>query len=281
MESVPKSEADPREEVPLRDGGFNGEQASNAHRRGDVVLRTSGPWTPSVHAFLRFLRGQGFTKCPEVLGTGFADDGRETLSFVPGHSANPGPWLDEAISSIGTALRELHQAGRSFAPPDDAWWRPCLSRQLPGEHPTFGHGDLGPWNVVVSEGSASFVDWDFSGPVDARWELAEAAWLNCQLHDDDVAERCGLPSPAQRARQVRHFLDAYGLSTRDRTEFVDDMIRFAVHSARWESRLFDVEPSSTSAVTDAGFPVMWAITWRVRSASWMMTNRSLLEGAIL
>jgi aminoglycoside phosphotransferase len=277
----PKSSAGHLDEVVLRDGGFNGDQVSNARRRGDVVLRESGPWTSSVHALLRYLHDVGFTKCPQVLGTGFSDDGRETLSFVPGDSVNPGPWSDEAISSIGTVLAELHRVSKSFSPSGNAIWRPCLSRDLPGGHQTFGHGDLGPWNVVVNEGSASFVDWDFSGPVASRWELAETTWLNCQLHDDDLAESCGLPSPDQRARQVRYMLEAYGLSKRDRTDFVDDMISFAVHSARWESKLFDIVPSSTSAVTDSGFPVMWAITWRVRSASWMITNRSLLMGAIL
>ncbi len=269
------------EEVALRDRGYNGDQPSNARRSGDVVLRESGPWSTSVHAFLRYLRQVGFTNCPEVLGTGFGDDGRETLSFVPGESANPGPWSDEAVANIGVVLHELHQAGAAFAPPASAFWRPCLSRELPGERPTYGHGDLGPWNVVVNDGSASFVDWDFAGPVDARWELAEATWLNCQLHDDDVADRCGLPGPAQRAGQVRYVLDGYGLSQAERSGFVDDMIGFAVHSARWESHLFNVEPSSTDAVTESGFPVMWAITWRVRSASWMITNRSLLMNAIL
>jgi len=276
--STPSS--DRLEEVALRDRGYNGDQVSNARRNGDVVLRESGPWTTSVHALLRYLRDVGFTRCPEVIGSGFADDGRETLSFVPGESANPGAWSDEAISSIGTTLRQLHQAAQSFTSAEGAIWRPCLSRDLGGTHATFGHGDLGPWNVVVDKGQASFIDWDFSGPVDARWELAESTWLNCQLHDDDVADSCGLPGPAQRARQVRYMIDAYGLSKKDRSTFVDEMIDFAVHSARWESHLFNIEPSSTSAVTESGFPVMWAITWRVRSASWMIANRSLLMGAI-
>jgi hypothetical protein len=278
--TFPEPSTEHPEEMELRDRGYNGDQPSNARRRGDVVLRESGPWSASVHAFLRHLRDVGFTRCPEVLGTGFADDGRETLSFVTGDSANPGPWSDEAVSSIGSVLRDLHRAGESFSPPARAIWRPCLSRDLDGERRTFGHGDLGPWNVVVNDGSAAFIDWDFSGPVDARWELTEATWLNCQLHDDEVADRCGLPGPAERARQVRYMLDAYGLTKEDRSGFVDDMISFAVHSARWESHLFNVEPSSTNAVTGSGFPVMWAITWRVRSASWMIANRSVLMNAV-
>ena len=67
-----------------------------------------------------------------------------------------------------------------------------------------GHGDPGPWNVVAQDSiPVAFIDWEFAGPVDALWELAEAAWQNAQLHDDDVAERFGLPSAALRSQQVR------------------------------------------------------------------------------
>jgi hypothetical protein len=35
-----------------------------------------------------------------------------------------------------------------------------------------------------------------------------------------------------------------------------------------------------TGVTGTGFPFAWAITWRVRGASWMLTNRSALQRAI-
>ena len=75
---------------------------------------------------------------------------------------------------------------------------------------------LGPWNVVAQGGiPVAFIDWEFAGPVDALWELAETAWLNAQLHDDDIAERVGLPPAARRGQQVRLLLDAYGLPRRN------------------------------------------------------------------
>lgn len=103
--------------------------------------------------------------------------------------------------------------------------------------------------------------------MDAVWELAQAAWLNAQLHDDDTAERFGLPSAVKRAAHVGLVLDGYGLSATRRVDFVEKMIAYAVHEAKAEAVAFDVGPQSTAAVSATGYPVLWAVTWRVRSAS--------------
>lgn len=58
------------------------------------------------------------------------------------------------------------------------------------------------------------------------------------------------------------------------------MITFAVHDARAEAIGAAVTPDAAKATTPGGYPYAWAITWRVRSASWMLTNRSLLQRAI-
>jgi len=58
------------------------------------------------------------------------------------------------------------------------------------------------------------------------------------------------------------------------------MITFAVHSARAEAVESRVTPQTTAGVTSTGYPFMWAITWRARSASWMLTNRAHLQRAI-
>jgi hypothetical protein len=42
-------------------------------------------------------------------------------------------------------------------------------------------------------------------------EIAATAWLNAQLHDDDIAERQNLPHVTARAAQLRLFADGYGL----------------------------------------------------------------------
>ncbi|MBO0776230.1 MAG: phosphotransferase [Actinobacteria bacterium] len=163
------------------------------------------------------------------------------------------------------------------AAPGQDWF----GRDLPGSRPVIGHCDTGPWNIVARGGRpAALVDYEYAGPVDAEWELAEAAWLNAQLHDDDVAERWGLPDLAGRARQLRLILDGYGLASRQRTGFVDRMITFAVHSARAEAVEFGVTPETATAAASSGYPFLWGITWRVRSASWMLTNRPALQRAI-
>lgn len=54
------------------------------------------------------------------------------------------------------------------------------------------------------------------------------------------------------------------------------MIELDVHAARAEAVLASVKPESPEAIDVNGYPVLWAITWRARSASWMMRHRALL-----
>lgn len=267
-------------EVPLQVWG-SGVQPSKARRRDDVVLREAGPWSATVLALLRHLEAAGFAGAPRVVGSGFAADGREMLSYIPGASPQPYAWSEDAVAGVGALLRELHTAASTFVPPPGACWKPWFGRDLPGSQPVISHCDTGPWNIIARAGRpVGLVDFEFAGPVDAVWELAQAAWLNAQLHDDDVAERLGLPDLGSRARQLRLILDGYGLPAHERRDFVDKMITFAVHSARAEAVEFGVTPQTTAGSTDSGYPFVWAITWRTRSASWMLTNRAHLQRAI-
>ena len=149
-------------------------------------------------------------------------------------------------------------------------------RRIRGRWPD--NADLPAWREPIGrDGSPeAFVDWEFAGPVDRVTELAYTAWLNAQLHDDDVAELQCLPDARTRARHFHSILDGYGLSTRRRTEVVDRMIELAVHSARAEAVMAGVTPETADAVDPEGYPVLWAITWRARSASWMIRHRALL-----
>jgi hypothetical protein len=70
-----------------------------------------------------------------------------------------------------------------------------------------------PWSAAVVQLLRHL---DSAGPVDALYELAQTAWLNAQLHDDDVAERLGLPDLAARARQLRAIVDGYELRREQR-----------------------------------------------------------------
>jgi hypothetical protein len=216
-------------ETPLVAWG-SGDHPSKAGRQADVVLRDAGPWSPTVLRLLQHFEAVGFAGAPRVIGDGFAADGRETLSYIEGSSPHPRAWSDDAGPAIGRLLRQAHDASASFDPGLDAIWKPWFGRDLPGSHPVIGHCDTGPWNVVATAGiPTAFIDWEFAGPTDARWELAEATWLNAQLHDDDLAEQLQLPDADSRARQARSIIDGYGLSAAERagTGRRDDRVRGA------------------------------------------------------
>lgn len=259
----------------------SGSQQSKASLRDGVVHRRAGPWSAAVLALLRHFEEVGFSGAPRVIGSGFAGDGRETVSFIPGESPQPCAWDQQAVGRIGELLKEAHDASASFVPPADARWQNWFGRDLPGSRPVIGHCDLGPWNVIGQDGMpVGFIDWEFAGPVDALWDLTQTAWLNAQLHDDDIAERVGLPDAANRAEQLRSIVDGYRLDGPERADFVERLITIAIHGARAEAVQYGVTPSSTAAVSSSGFPVLWGVAWRARSASWLVSNRSLLERAV-
>ena len=263
---MPAASAD---EVPLAGG------RTPVVRRGSVVHRKAGSWAPTVHLLLRHLETTGFAAAPTVIGTGFDDNGWETLSFIEGDVIHPRPWNDDGVVAIGTLLRRLHQATATFEAPSDAVWQPWFGRNLGTSERAYGHCDLGPWNTVARDGiPVAFIDWEVAGPVSPLVELAQACWLNAQLHDDDIAERIGLPSAERRARQVRLIADAYGLARRDRLPLVEAMIALAIHDAADQAVRAGVSPDTGDATS------LWAITWRTRAAAWMLRNRSVLARAL-
>lgn len=256
------------DELPLSGGG-----RTVVSRRGGTVFRKAGPWSGTVIRLLRHLREAGFEAAPRVVGTGFDALGRETVSFIEGDFVHPGPWPDEALFAIGSLLGRLHEATASFEVPEDAVWRSWFGRDLQGgSKRVIGHCDTGPWNIVARNAvPVALIDWEEAGPVDRHVELAQACWLNAQLHDDDIATRVGLASPEARARQARLLLDGYGLSHAERVGFVDVIIAFAVHDAADQAVQANVTMESTSAEP------LWAVAWRTRAASWMLRHRPMLE----
>jgi hypothetical protein len=109
---------------PMRRGWLAAEERSVVYRKGDVVLRETGSWAISVHSFLRHLENAGFVAAPRIVGTGFANDGRETLSYIKGEVINPRPWSLDGIAALGRMLRDLHDASASFVPESNANWPP-------------------------------------------------------------------------------------------------------------------------------------------------------------
>jgi Ser/Thr protein kinase RdoA (MazF antagonist) len=237
---------------------------------GDVVRRPAGPWTPTVHALLNHLQRVGFTGSQRAVSA----DGEDVVTFIPGGFVHPRSWSDKGIFQVGTLLRDLHEATASFVPPPGAAWH---SWPFTSDAPDaiISHRDTGPWNIVARDGRpVAFIDWPTAGPTDRLNEVAATAWLNAQLHDDDIAERQGLPEARARATQLRHFTDGYQLAAADRRDLVTAMIEYAIRDSAAEAIQAGVTPESGDG--DA----LWAVAWRARSAAWMVRHRSLLDDAL-
>jgi hypothetical protein len=251
---------------------------TDVERRGDVVLRPWRPWSATVLALLEHLRRNGFEGAPVPHGR--AEDGREAVSWVPGDEA-PDTWPDDGAYALGALLRDLHRAAATFVP-DRPVWLPWWGRALGGGPVVIGHCDAAPWNVVARAGRpVALVDWDTAGPVGVRWELAQAMWLNARLFDDDVAARDGLPDVAARARTAALIAEGYGVARADRVPLLDAMVEYAIRGAAQEA----VDAERDGASVNGGPPLrgddlLRSMTWRARSAAFLLRERGGIERAL-
>lgn len=244
-------------------------------RSGQMVLRQSGPWSPTVIALLRHLEAVGYSYSPRVVGEGLDENGMETLSFIPGEFMHPGPWTLDGVAAVGAMLRDLHRATASFVPPPGAVWRTWFGRSLGHGRRVIGHCDAAPWNIVSQGGlPVALIDWETAGPVNPLVELAQAVWLNAQLHDDIVAARVGLPPLAERARQFRAIVDAYGLTAQQRRGFLDQIVEFVVFDTAEQADEAGVMPETVSTTA------LWGLAWRARAGAWILRNRLTFGSAL-
>lgn len=252
---------------------------SSVWRRGDVVLREARPWTNTVHALLRHLEAQGFDAAPRVMGSGFDEQGRETLAFIEGETMAKGPWSLEASFAVGQLLRRLHNVTATFTPPSNAVWMPWQGRRQGSGRHVISHCDTGAWNFIQHDGLPhALIDWERAGPIDPLVGLAQCSWLNAKLFDDMAAKVEGLPPMATRARQLRAIVDGYGLPKKRRVGFLDVLIEFVVRAIAEEADAADVTPETKSQ--DTAPEVVWALSWRARSAAWVIQHRKILEASL-
>jgi hypothetical protein len=264
--------------------------SSGARRVDGVVYRLARPWTTTVHKVLRFLEEQGFSGAPRVEGSGLSSDGFETLSYIEGDVVPPTGLSEKSAFAVGALLRSAHDTLRNFTPSGDEVWMPWWGRSLPGDDWIIGHCDVAPWNLVCRDGAPiALVDWDSCGPVALLWELAHAIWLNSQLFDEDVAGSHGLPSVRERLILARLICDGYGVPFRERKQLPDAMIEVAMRTAAQEAVDSGVTEFGYSPVKYgllgggepfSGHELTWAMTWRIRSARWLLDNRSALATAL-
>lgn len=145
-------------------------------RVGDTVRRPAGPQTPAVAAFLGHLEAVGFAGAPRFLG--YDERGREVLTYVEGDVATTAePWVltDEALVSVVTLVRSLHEAAHGFPPPADGVWVWPPPPEYQG--PVMGHNDICRENVVFRAGRAhALIDFDWATPTTPAWEMANVVF---------------------------------------------------------------------------------------------------------
>jgi len=174
------------EEIPLEGGAI-----AEVVRLGDTVRRSTGPWTPEVHALLRHLEAVGCDLAPRVLGIDERD--REILTYLPGTTISPDHLdlleFDETLVRAGEFVAKLHAA---------------LPRHA--DETVSLHGDLGPWNVIVDGDRWFAIDWDSTHRGTPRWEVAYCLMTFCNLWHDRAL------SPEEAVRRMRRFAAGYGLT---------------------------------------------------------------------
>lgn len=190
--------------VDAPDEELTGGNSTPVVRRGDTVLRETGPWTPAVHRFLQHLDAQGMTGVPRVIG--MTDDNREQLSFVPGECAQyplPGyVWHDEVLTDVARLTRRLHDA--SIGCDQTGPWRSTPV----GAPEVICHVDIAPYNVTFVDGRVSgIIDFDHAAPAPRLWDVAHAVYRFAPLTGGDSTDRF---STDERLARLDAFVTAYG-----------------------------------------------------------------------
>lgn len=195
------------DEIPLQYGNV-----SSAVRVGDSVHRSTGDWTPTIHALLAYLNDNNFTEAPRVLG--FDERGREVLSFLPGIAASR-PWpkimLDKVgVEQAGRLLRKYHDVVVNFVPPADAEWRVGKTEKKPGQ--IIRHGDLGPWNTIwQNDKLTGLIDWDFAQPGERLEDLAQMAYYFIPLRSEEGWREAGFKERPDFVKRLNTLVSAYGM----------------------------------------------------------------------
>jgi Ser/Thr protein kinase RdoA (MazF antagonist) len=151
-------------------------------RVGGTVRRAAGPWTPTIHAFMRHLRASGFARIPEPRG--IDDRGREIISLLPGAPATyPLPDFtrtDATLTAVARTLRAFHDASAGFTPPRGARWR--WPARAPAE--VVCHNDFAPYNLMFERGRLTgVIDLDLASPGPRAWDMGYAAYRFVALTD--------------------------------------------------------------------------------------------------
>ena len=246
-----------------------GGNLQDAVRIGDTVHRRAGPWTPAVHALLRYLESAGFP-APRVVG--MDGQGREVLRFIAGDVDAGGDrpmsdafWTDQCVAEAGRLLRRYHDVVAQFRPPPNARWRYVA----PTSYELICHNDWAPWNTLMRDGHvAVMLDWDLAGPGTRLWDIATAVYEWAPLF-------VGYKNPKieDRRRRLKLFVDSYGLA--DRSELLLTLRMRLQHMGAFveaEARAGDI---GMRRLVDANWSARRAEELAYLDANWAALERAL------
>jgi hypothetical protein len=179
-------------------------------RIADTVRREAGPWTSTHQALLAHLQDKGF---PAPAPLGLDDQGRETVSWLPGRAAN-WPWppallAPDGARAIGALLHAYHAAVADFVPSSPPVWR--HGPQAIGAGEIALHGDFGPHNLIWSPDElVGVIDFELTRPGVAEEDVGFAVIRAAQLRPDAMTEPPGFETPPNRSARLDAFAAGYG-----------------------------------------------------------------------
>jgi len=239
MEALPVSDAvsNAVSDADSSDGRLSGGNMNDVEREGDTVLRTGGPWTPTVHRYLSYLAMAGVSWAPRPLGI---EGDRERLSFVHGDvPLYPLPgwvWSESVLREGAARLRQLHDASIGFGL-DGAVWQSAT--KVPSE--VICHNDFAPHNLAFVDGDiVGAIDFDMCSPGPRLWDIAYFATRAVPL---TAVTPDGAPGIDHARERVALILAAYGS---DAT--FSDVVRVAI------IRLHDLGGMSRDKAVELGKP---------------------------
>jgi hypothetical protein len=194
-------------DTPLRGGNITG-----VIRAGEIVHRAMGPWSPTMHSFLRYLESQRFEGAPKFLG--IDAQGREMLSFIEGevgnYSLSSYMWSDENVIEVARFLRRYHDATIGFVPPVESVWQFKYEGQY--QHEVICHNDVAPYNMIYrGEKPYALIDFDTACPGPRIWDSAYAVYRFIPLSYTEDMQALGVAEPREQARRLQLFCQAYDL----------------------------------------------------------------------
>ena len=219
------------------DSMMTGGNMNQVERVGDSVRRVAGPWTPTVHRYLDYIRRGGVDWAPHPLGI---DGDREVLSFIDGEvPVYPLPgwvWADAVLVDGAQRLRQLHDASIGF-PLENAVWQSWT--RVPVE--VICHNDFAPHNLAFVDGAfVGAIDFDMCSPGPRIWDIAYFATRAVPL---TAVVPAGAPDMADARRRVELILASYGSSAT-----WHDVMLVAIR------RLWDLAGFSISKADELGKP---------------------------